>query len=93
VGTAIGITPDTVDGKVFPHSGKTISHFLNRGNTRRMDIVKTWTETCSKVLEFKDLQKLKIGFGVFNRDDICIESLNSPENVIEIGLIVSIEPR
>jgi len=58
-----------------------------------MDIVKTGSETCSKLLKFKDIQEFKIGFGIFNRDDICIKSLDSPENVIEIGQPISITQR
>jgi hypothetical protein len=84
--TAIGIEPDTVDGEVFPHRRETLGHFFDAGDTRRVDIVETGAETGTKGFAFKDVEQLEIGFGVFDRDDVCVESLDGPKDIVEVRL-------
>jgi hypothetical protein len=86
---AIGIEPDTVDGEVFPHRGETFGHFFDAGDTRRVDIVETRSETGTKGFAFKDVEELEIGFGVFDRDDVCVEGLDGPEDIVEVRLEIS----
>jgi len=87
--TAIGIEPDTVNGEVFPHGGETFRHFFNAGHTRRVNIIKAGSEACAVIFAFKDVEKFEIGSGVFNRDDISIKSLDSPEDIVKVRLFIS----
>jgi hypothetical protein len=84
--TAIGIEPDTLDREVFPHRGETGGHFFNAGNTGRVNIVKTWSKSCAKGFAFENIEEFKIRFGVFDGNDVGVESLDCPEDIVEIRL-------
>jgi hypothetical protein len=84
--TAIGIEPDTLGREVFPHRSETGSHFLNTGNTRGMNIVETWSESCAKGFTFEYIEKFKIRSRVFDGNDVSVKGFDCPEDVVEIRL-------
>jgi hypothetical protein len=57
-----------------------------------MDIVETRSESGTERFLLKYLEEFEIRFRVFNRNDIGIKSLDSPENVIEIRLSSAFSP-
>ena len=88
--TAIRIKPDAIGGKVFPHGRQTTSHFVDAGNTRRMDIIKTRSEASTKRFTLKHVKKFEIRLGILNGNDISVKSFNSPENIVEVRLVISV---
>ena len=51
-----------------------------------MDVVETWSETGAEGLTFKHIEEFEIRFRVFDRNHVCIKSLDGPEDVVEIRL-------
>jgi hypothetical protein len=48
ISTAIGVEPDTVCGEIFSHGSETFGHFLDTGDSRGVNVIKTWSETSTE---------------------------------------------
>ena len=55
-----------------------------------MNIVETWSKSGTERFLLKYLEEFEIRFRVFNRNDIGIKSLDSPEDIIEIRLSLAL---
>jgi len=64
--TAIGIEPDTVDREVFHHRLQTGGHFLDAGDSRRVDIVQSWAESGIEGFVLEDIEQFQIRLGVLD---------------------------
>jgi len=51
-----------------------------------VDVVETWSETGAEGLTFKHIEEFEIRFRVFDRNHVCIKSLDGPEDVVEIRI-------
>ena len=51
-----------------------------------MDVIETWSKPRVIRFTFKDTEEFKIGFGVFDRNDVSIKSLECPKNVVKVRL-------
>jgi hypothetical protein len=58
--TAIGVEPDAVCWEIFSHRSETLGHFFDAGDTWRVDVVETWSESCSKGFTFKHVEEFEI---------------------------------
>jgi hypothetical protein len=66
------------------HGLETILDFLASRDTRRVDIIDTRTNLVRVPVMFEGVEKLHVGLGGFDRDDISIKTLDRGEDVVEV---------
>jgi len=61
-------------------------HLLGRGHTGRVDVVETGSDTRVVSLVLEGLDQLHVGLGGLDGDDVSVQSLDRPEDVVEVGV-------
>jgi hypothetical protein len=57
-----------------------------------VNIIETRSKPSAKGFTLKNVEELKIGFGVFDGNDVCVKSFDCPEDIVEVRLL-SASPR
>ncbi|GFZ50689.1 LOW QUALITY PROTEIN: hypothetical protein JCM24511_08447 [Saitozyma sp. JCM 24511] len=82
--TAVGVDDEEVGGEDLDHGGDTVLDLLLSRDTGRVDVVDTGADLVRVAVRLEDVEKLEVGLGGLDRDDVGVETLDGGEDVSEV---------
>lgn len=82
--TTVGVDEEVVGVEDLQHGLDLLLHLLLGGNSGRVNVVKTGSDTRVVSLVLEGLDQLHVGLGGLDRDDVGVEGLDVGEDVVEV---------
>lgn len=84
--TAVRVDEEERVGEDVKHGLEAVLDLLSSGNTRRVNVVDTGANLVGVAVVLEGVEKLHVGLGGLDGDDIGVETLDGGEDVVEVGV-------